>query len=57
MEDCECNTYSVKVEGGKFGCDVQRSIAHGLTIIAELFSDRFFTFSFETYQVFDAKTQ
>ena len=57
MENCERNTQSVIEEGGNFGCGVPCSIAHGLTNNAELFSDRFFTFSFETYQVFDAKSQ
>ena len=40
-EDCECKTYSVEVEGGKFGCGVPRSVAHRLTNIAELCSDHF----------------
>ena len=55
-ENCDCSTYSVEVEGGKFGCGVPRSMAHGLTNIAELCSDRFFTFSWEIYPVFDTKT-
>ena len=55
-EDCECKTYSVKVEEGKFGCGVPRSMAHGLINIAELFGVHFFTFSWEIYPVFDAKT-
>ena len=41
-QDCECKTYSVGVEKGKFGCGVPRSMAHGLTTIAELFSDLFY---------------
>ena len=40
-EDCESNTYSVKVEGRKFGCCVPRFMAQGLTYIAELISARF----------------
>ena len=35
MEDCECKTYSVEVDGGKFGCGVPSSMAHGLTNIAD----------------------
>ena len=55
-EDCECKSYSVKVGEGKFGCCVPRSMTHELTNIAELFSDRFFTFIWDTHPVFDAKT-
>ena len=52
-EDSECKTYSVKVDGWKFGCDVPRFMAYGLRSIVELFTDRFFfMFSWEAYQVF-----
>ena len=40
-QDCEWKTYLVEVEEGKFGCGGPRSIAHGLTKIAELFGDLF----------------
>ena len=55
-ENCECNNYSVKVDEVKFGCDVPRSMVHGLTNIAELLSDRFLAFSWKIYPVFHAKT-
>ena len=54
-EDCESNTCSVKVEGRKFGSGVPRSMENGLTYIAEIFSVRFFMFSWEIYQVFLCK--
>ena len=38
-KDCDCKTYSVGVEGGKFGCGVPHSMAHGLINIAEIFSE------------------
>ena len=54
-EELECKNYSVEVGGEKFGFSVPRSRAHGLTNIAELVSDHFFTFSWDLHLVFETK--